>query len=281
MPAIVQNFKGVSSVKMYSAGSSDVYSVLAHMQQEFHPTILDATIKILFVFDDEETSLQVLRHAGYLAAAVVRITPTKQRALGVSDAVIIVDRACWLAMSAPQRDALIDHELQHLDRCMTEPTEEDPKAHPAFDKLGRPRLRMRAHDHQFGWFDDIAQRHGEHSGEVRQAKELVASSSQLYFDFPPQGAVTNVVNILGGGRPLREVSRAAVDPVVLTNERNVTDAEIVEQLARWGFDVRPPIWSRMVTETQKDARMYYYDRCDDDDVSPPDSLLPYAFAAQA
>jgi len=51
---------------------------------------------------------------------------------------------------------------------------------------------MRKHDHQFGWFDAVAQRHGEASPEVRQARVLMESSGQLYFDFEPrQGAMAD------------------------------------------------------------------------------------------
>jgi hypothetical protein len=60
---------------------------------------------------------------------------------------------------------------------------------PVFDAVGRPKLLMRKHDHQFGWFDEVAQRHGEASPEVRQARVLMESSGQLYFDFEPRSPV--------------------------------------------------------------------------------------------
>ena len=43
------------------------------------------------------------------------------------------------------------------------------------DEAVRPRLRCLKHDWQFGWFDLIARRHGEHSLEVRQAREMLNS----------------------------------------------------------------------------------------------------------
>jgi hypothetical protein len=170
-------------LKTYSAASEDVTGHIARMHSQFHPEIEGVTIGALFVFDEEHGE-PTLKHQGYDAAAVVSITPTKQRALGITDAVIIVDRATWLTLTAPQRDALIDHELEHLDRVISKETEDSPAA-PAFDSLGRPKLAMRRHDHQLGWFDDVARRHGEHSPEMRQAKQLVAMTAQLYFDFPP------------------------------------------------------------------------------------------------
>ena len=168
-------------MKTYSAASSDLESHITRMQSEHHSELDGVTVSALFVFDDE-SSEPVLKHQGYPAAAVVSITPVKQRALGMADAIVIVDRSAWQTMGARQRDALIDHELQHLTRVIAEATEEEPK-HPKCDSIGRPKLAMRQHDHQLGWFDDIARRHGDASCEVRQAKQLMASTQQLYFDF--------------------------------------------------------------------------------------------------
>lgn len=168
-------------MKTYSAVSDDVAAHIASMHSQYHPEIEGVTIGALFAFD-EKSGEPVLKHQGYLASAVVSITPTKQRALGIADAVIVIDRAQWLGFTAAQKDALIDHELEHLDRVISKDTEDSPAA-PVFDSIGRPKLAMRRHDHQFGWFDDVARRHGEASCEVRQAKALVAQTQQLYFDF--------------------------------------------------------------------------------------------------
>lgn len=164
-------------MKTYSK-APDVVALLDGMRTEYHPELDNVTVSVLFVFDDEEGSDQVLSHQGYPAGAVVRITPLRERALGLADASIVVDRAVWLSLSGRQRNALIDHELTHLNRVLDEETET-----PVFDPLGRPKLVMRKHDHQFGWFDEIAQRHGDASPEVRQAKQLMEQSGQLYFDF--------------------------------------------------------------------------------------------------
>jgi hypothetical protein len=39
------------------------------------------------------------------------------------------------------------------------------------------------HDREFGWFDEIARRHREHSIEIRQSTRLVEDVGQLYFGF--------------------------------------------------------------------------------------------------
>jgi hypothetical protein len=166
-------------MKVYSAASIDLETAIESMVKQYHPDLQQVRIAALFVFDDEKSE-QVLSHNGYPAAAVVRITSLRERALGMADAVIVVDRASWQSLTHQRHCALIDHELTHLARRLDSDTQQ-----PIFDALGRPKLQMRRHDHQLGWFDEVAQRHGEQSVEVRQARELVQSTYQLYFEFGP------------------------------------------------------------------------------------------------
>lgn len=167
-------------MKTYSKGSSDVESSINRMLVSYHSDLRDVSVGTLFTFD-EESSEQVLKFQGYPAAAVVKITGMRDRALGIADAVITVDRAYWQFITAAQKDALIDHELEHLERVVDEES-----GKPKFDLLGRPKLRMRRHDRQLGWFDSVAARHGEDSMEMRQAKQLMTQTQQLYFDFAPK-----------------------------------------------------------------------------------------------
>lgn len=164
-------------MKTYSA-APDVCDVIRNMHYEHHGDLVQVSVGALFVFDLDEEHEPCLKHQGYPAAAVVRITPLKDRAQGLPDAQIVVDRAYWIACTQPQRDALIDHELTHLERVVNAKT-----GKPKRDALDRPKLAMRKHDHQLGWFAEVAERHGAASCEVRQAKQLVAQAGQMYFPF--------------------------------------------------------------------------------------------------
>lgn len=170
--------------KTYSA-APDVDTHIGNMLNLHHEALYGAEVTALFVFDLDSTKA-VLKHQGYAAAAVVRIVPVKDRSLGMPDATITVDRTTWLTMSPRQRDALIDHELTHLVRVMEVDDEGNETDTPKCDVLGRPKLRMRLHDHQYGWFDEIAERHGDASIEVKQVRRIL--DHQLYFDFaaPPK-----------------------------------------------------------------------------------------------
>jgi hypothetical protein len=173
-------------MKTYSqAPDADV--CIEKIRLAHHEDLEGVTVTALFVFDAEESSKSVLNHGGYPAGAVVRITPIKDRALGIADASIVIDRSEWLRLSQRQRDALIDHELTHLTRVMDDDEGEEI---PVFDALDRPKLKMRKHDHQFGWFDEVAHRHRDASPEVRQARALMGTSGQLYFDFEPVAPAT-------------------------------------------------------------------------------------------
>jgi hypothetical protein len=165
-------------MKTYSQ-APDVSDHLDRMLSAHHEELDGVSIATLFVYD-EESSLPVLKHHGYPAGAVARITPLRERALGLADCSIVVDRAVWQTLSARQRDALIDHELTHFERA------EDEDGVVLADSLSRPKLQMRQHDHQFGWCDEVAARHKEASPEVRQARRLIEATGQLYFDFERQ-----------------------------------------------------------------------------------------------
>lgn len=162
--------------KQFSRASKDVLTRIERLVGKHYPELDGVTISALFVFNDD--SDPVLTHQGYPAAAMARIVSTRERAAGLEDAMIVIDRATYSGLTTKQCDALLDHELYHITRVIDEKTEQ-PKA----DVLGRPKLTIRKHDWQLGWFDEIVQRHGEHSMEVRQARELMEGSGQLYFDF--------------------------------------------------------------------------------------------------
>lgn len=169
-------------MKSYSQVSEEIHRMIELIRADYHEELEGVTVGALFVFDDESTE-PVLKHGGYPAAAMVRITGLRDRALAVPDAVIIIDQAYWRTLGRPEQEALIDHELQHLERLL-----DDKTGDPKYDALGRPKLAIRRHDRQYGWFDIIARRHGAASPEVRQAKSLLAETDQLYFEFGPRPA---------------------------------------------------------------------------------------------
>ena len=160
--------------KRYDAASEDVLQHIKTLRKKYYDYLESVTIGALFVSDED--GVPCLEHQGYPAAAVCRIVPTRDRAAGLPDVLIIVDTATWQGFNAKRKAALIDHELYHIEPVIKDGQQK-------FDAQDRPKLKIRKHDYHFGWFDEIANRHGAASIEVSQAKLIIDLSGQLYFDF--------------------------------------------------------------------------------------------------
>jgi hypothetical protein len=168
---------------------------------------VDANVCVLMATaakDDKGKALApAVKLHGVACAATVRIVSYKDRVAGREDAEILVDADLWEEASDPERVALLDHELHHLE------VQRDDDGHPKSDDCGRPKLKMRHHDHDFGWFDAIARRHGDASYEVKQAKAFADQNGQLYWGWssPPAGGPESGLDAgrrgrSGGKRPI-------------------------------------------------------------------------------
>lgn len=143
-----------------------------------HKSLLTGRVKIDYVFayaDEDEHGMKrgdAIRHHGVKALGLCRRIGLKDRALGRGDAEIMLDGDWWQKASEAEQRALLDHELHHLEVRMNQ------FGQIAFDDLQRPKLNLRPHDFEFGWFAVIAQRHKEASQERKQAKTILDSAGQ-------------------------------------------------------------------------------------------------------
>jgi hypothetical protein len=164
--------------KTYDLAPPHVHATVRAMMEQFHGELAAYEVKVDLLYastDDPEKPAVTL--GGYPCYATVRITTAKERAKGHGDAEILIARDKYEEMSDEVRNALIDHELEHLQ--LKKMKGGDVKR----DDHGRPVLKMKKHDHQFGWFNDVARRHGDYSIEMQQAKRLMNADGQLYFGF--------------------------------------------------------------------------------------------------
>jgi hypothetical protein len=99
---------------------------------------------------------------GYAAMASIKITNLKQRAAMLGDVIIEIDGDRIDELSEAELLALYDHELTHVELVL------DKDGAVVRDDLGRPKLKARKHDQQYGWFNEVAKRHGKASFEVKQ-----------------------------------------------------------------------------------------------------------------
>lgn len=165
--------------KTYSKAPDDASARVEFLLRRYYPELksemLTLKIDLLSVANDGDGP--ALSHQGYPAAAVVRILGPKERTMARGDAEIVIDEEKYSDMSPAERDALLDHELYHIE------IKKDKHGKPKLDENGRPKLKLRKHDYQFGWFKVIALRHTGNSGEIQQARGLFGAEQQTFFPF--------------------------------------------------------------------------------------------------
>lgn len=144
-------------------GSFRIVGVMARHSSDAPMGEIKATTKNGEIVPIEAKS-HCLRHKGRDCYAYVRITSQRERAVGGPDAVITVDEWDWDQGSKRWREAVIAHELEHLE----------------VNENGV--LKLKPHDFEVGWFANIAAEFGEDSVERIQARKLLADEiGQLFF----------------------------------------------------------------------------------------------------
>lgn len=152
---------------------------------EDHQALIAAKVKIDFVFaygdKDEKTGETIgpaLTKNGVPALGVTRKLNLKERVMGRGDAEIALDGDWWedVTNSTEARLAVLDHELHHIE------VREDNRGFMT-DDHGRPLLKLRQHDYEMGFFNLIAQRHGQASQELKVLREMRVRHEQIYFAF--------------------------------------------------------------------------------------------------
>lgn len=140
--------------------------------QKHFPDLTAAGVTVSYWFANNATG-PALRHNGYPAAALVKITSYENRVKGVADATVEIDERHWQAATTDERDALLYHELNHL--IPVEETNDDRRAETGkwrTDDLGRPKLRMRKHDWQMGGFWGTIEHYQENAVELQNLAKV-------------------------------------------------------------------------------------------------------------
>lgn len=121
-----------------------------------------------------------LKLHGRACAGIIRVTSHRDRVAGHKDAMMLLDGDRWPTWSERQQDALLDHELTHL-QLVTNAKEEVLR-----DSVFRPRLKLRLHDWEITGFEEIVQRYGSDSFEHMEAQLLFEKHGQLLFPWATQ-----------------------------------------------------------------------------------------------
>lgn len=159
---------------------------------ETHKPVLDAGVKIDFLWaygdrdDDGELCGDAIKKGGVRALGMCKVIGVSERAKGNGDVEIRIDADYWGTIEESEQRAILDHELHHIKPIGH--TDEEGRFHPKKDYLERPKIKMRPHTHEVGWFGIIAERHGAASVEVKQARQMMDSHGQLYWPDVAHGA---------------------------------------------------------------------------------------------
>ena len=171
----------------YVPATAAVQDRLRYLIDQFHPDLDTAGVTLVVLMAHAPTDAAgeplraALKHRGVRVAACVRVVNLKDRAKGVADAEILLDGDRWPDWPRETQIAILDHELTHLVAVAELKDEEGRLQTAELDACDRPKLRLRPHDWEFGWYDSVAERHGDASLEVIQASALIAAKGQLYL----------------------------------------------------------------------------------------------------
>lgn len=160
----------------YQRASKEVAASVRKVMKKYHKPLFEngVTIDVVLAFTDRTEGTAISAGRGRYALACIRILSLKDRAMGRADAEMMIDAASMEGWKAEDLEAVIDHELTHLQIRHSKSTNE-----PMRDDLDRPCLVIRDHDHEFGWFDAPVRHYGAHAAEYQQALKLLQHASWM------------------------------------------------------------------------------------------------------
>lgn len=160
----------------YSECPAEIKKRATQIAREFHPHLIEGDVTIFFKWAENPDDV-ALMFQGYPAAATIKINSYEKRVEGLADCTMTIDKAFWDEASEESQDALLDHELQHID------VRRNKAGAIKYDDANRPCLRLRKHDFQIGGFHSIAKRHGIGALEVQYVEKVNETWKQMELAF--------------------------------------------------------------------------------------------------
>lgn len=167
----------------YAKADRQAKAAMIRAIERYHPELRDAevSVEMLLAYGPRDANGDLVSPAlmsrGLQCLGKIRVLGLKDRVAGRGDAEMLLDGDHIDEWSEEELSAIIDHELTHLELQVAD------DGTVKRDDIDRPKLRIRPHDREYGWFDSVARRHAENSVEVRQARQLLDQhdTRQLYF----------------------------------------------------------------------------------------------------
>ena len=152
----------------YEVVGLEVLNMVRDVIKKWHPQLGEngVTLDVMFARGHRDkygtTTRPAITVGGYVAQASIRVNSLKERVRGACDATLLIDGDNWKDLTVEEQECLIDHELEHLVFVR------DKKIGIIkTDDAGRPKLKLKKHDWQFGGFNAVANRHKQISSEVQ------------------------------------------------------------------------------------------------------------------
>jgi len=166
----------------YEAATEEVKSMVRTIMGKWHADLVKEDVRVgcIMAYNGESAAV---KHGGYPAAATMKVVSLKDRVEKKYEAELLIDQTWWNEAQKKHREALIDHELSHLELV---PDEEEGGFKR--DDLGRPKLKIKLGDWNAGdGFKVVVERHGDYANEVVQLKKVNALVAEAKITlFPPE-----------------------------------------------------------------------------------------------
>ena len=166
---------------IYRTADRNVTDLLRQVMNQHHPELLEYEVRITVLMANvatdpktgEPKAPHALTHNGWPAQAIVKVNSHVDRVAGKADADLKIDEENWNGLTDRQREALLHHELLHLEvRC-------DEEGGVQTDDSGRPKLKIRPHDYDCSGFHQVAQTYREDAPEARALASLAKEWKRL------------------------------------------------------------------------------------------------------
>ena len=167
----------------YSNATNDAATLLSELMQAHYPKLVEVELRVGLLFacatrdKNGEPKGPAVKHNGWPAAATVRIVNHKDRVAGLPDVQIVVDGDKWSEWEEKTQRATLHHELEHIE------LQYDQEGNLKTDDCFRPKVKLRPHDFQLGWFHNIIEKYERHAFEAQALFEAAKQWHQQMFQW--------------------------------------------------------------------------------------------------
>lgn len=153
----------------YSFADEDTFNDVARRLTVHRPDLAGAGVRVgvLMAWNPDGPAV---KHGGYPAAATIKVIAHRDRVSKQYDAELVIDQTIWDGLRPRQREALIAHELQHLELVIR--VDDEGGQSVQLDDGGRPKLKTRPGDWNAGdGFAEVVAEFGDDAVEYANLRQ--------------------------------------------------------------------------------------------------------------